>query len=58
MEKGDEVRTIYGQIETVLSVEPCRVITYESARRLCWYHPTKVFRLDGSALPFTGNTNV
>lgn len=53
MEKGDKVHTIYGQIETVLSVvEPCRIITYESARHLCWYHPTKVFRLDGSALPY------
>lgn len=49
MENGDKVCTIYGQIETILSVEPCRVITYESARRLNWYHPTKVFRLDGSA---------
>jgi len=51
MEKGDKVRTIYGQIETILSVEPVRVITYESSRCLNWYHPTKVFRLDGSAIP-------
>ncbi len=50
MEKGDKVRTIYGEIETVLAVEQARIITHESARRLCWYHPTKVFRLDGSAL--------
>jgi len=53
MEKGDKVHTIYGQIETILSVETSRVITYESARRLDWYHPTKVFRLDGNALPFS-----
>jgi hypothetical protein len=52
MEKGDKVRTIYGKIETVLTVEPVRIITYESARRLCWYHPTKVFRLDGSAIHY------
>lgn len=52
MEKDQKVITVYGQIETVLSVEPSRVVTYESARRLCWYHPTKVFHLDGSALPF------
>lgn len=52
MEKGQKVITIYGQIETILFVEPSRVVTYESARRLNWYHPTKVFRLDGTALPF------
>ena len=51
MEKDQKAITVYGQIETILAVEPCRVITYESARRLNWYHPTKVFRLDGSALP-------
>lgn len=51
METGEKIITIDGHIETVLSVEPSRVITYESARRLTWYHLTKVFRLDGSALP-------
>lgn len=51
MEKGQKVITIYGHIETILSAEPCRVITYESARRLNWYHPTKVFGLDVSPFP-------
>jgi hypothetical protein len=46
MKEGDKVKTIFGNIETVMSVEPHRVITYESARSLCWYHPTKIFRLN------------
>jgi hypothetical protein len=49
MKTGDQIISIYGKIETVMSVEDHRVTTYESARRLCWYHPTKVFHLDGSA---------
>jgi hypothetical protein len=52
MEKDQKVITVYGHVETILAVESCRVITYESARRLNWYHPTKVFRLDGSAFPY------
>lgn len=42
MKRGDKVRTCYGSIETVMSADFCQVITYESARRNSWYHPTKV----------------
>jgi hypothetical protein len=49
MKEGDKIITIYGNIETIMSIEEHRIITYESIRRLCWYHPTKVFRLDGSS---------
>lgn len=42
MKRGDKVRTVWGRVETVLAVEGCMVTTYESARRLTWYHPTKV----------------
>lgn len=49
MEIGDEIKTIYGDIEKVMVIESSRIITYESARRLYWYHPTKVFNLGGSA---------
>lgn len=47
---GDKIKTIYGKTETVMAVDPARIITYESARALCWYHPTKVFHLDGSSI--------
>ena len=43
MKRGDKVTTIYGKIETVMSVNGCQVTTYESARKLTWYHPTKVW---------------
>jgi preprotein translocase subunit YajC len=43
MENGDKVKTICGNIETVMKVEACRVITFESACKNSWYHPTKVF---------------
>ena len=46
MKKGDKVKTIYGKIETVMKVEDCRVITYESARALSWWHPTKVWKVN------------
>jgi len=42
MKRGTKVRTIYGAVETVLAVNGCQVITYESAQRLSWYHATKV----------------
>lgn len=42
MKVGNKVKTYYGKIETVMTVEESRVITYESARRGNWYHPTKV----------------
>jgi len=54
IKKGDKVKTIYGNIETVMAVEPVRIITYESFSKQTWHHPTKVFNLDGSSiLPFT-----
>lgn len=43
MKKGDKVRTIYGNIETVIQVVGCAVYTYESP--LSWYHITKVFSI-------------
>jgi hypothetical protein len=43
METGEKVKTIFGNIETVMKVEGSRVITFESARKNSWYHPTKVF---------------
>lgn len=49
MKEGDKIITIDGNIETIMRIEEHRIITYESIRNLCWYHPTKVFRLDGSA---------
>lgn len=39
----EKVTTIYGNVETVMVREPSRVITYESARRGDWFHPTKVW---------------
>jgi len=43
MEVGDNVKTIFGKIETVMSVEDSRITTYESSESNSWYHPTKVF---------------
>lgn len=40
--KGDQVRTIYGKTETVLSANESQVMTYESAREQAWHHTTKV----------------
>ena len=45
MKKGMKVKTIFGKIETIMKVEQSRIITYESARKNQWYHPTKVFAL-------------
>jgi len=39
----EKIVTVYGDVETVLRRERNRVITYESARRGGWYHPTKVW---------------
>jgi hypothetical protein len=50
MKNGDKILTIYGKTETVMAVELGRVITYESARQNSWYHPTKVFNIDGSVI--------
>jgi hypothetical protein len=49
MKEGEKIKTIYGNIETIMAIEDHRIITYESARKLTWYHPTKVFILDSSA---------
>jgi hypothetical protein len=43
MEIGDKVKTICGNVETVMSVEEARIITFESFCKNSWYHPTKVF---------------
>ena len=42
LKKGDKVKTSEGNIETVMKVEPSRIITYESAKKNNWWHPTKV----------------
>lgn len=42
MKRGDKVKTVYGNIETVLYADEYRVITYESSG---WYHPTKVWHI-------------
>ncbi len=46
MKDGDKVRTIDGNIETVLTANESMVKTYESARKLTWYHPTKVWKIN------------
>lgn len=43
MKQGDKVKTVYGNIETVLRVDGCRVVTYESFASQSWYHPSKVW---------------
>ena len=43
MKKGETVKTAYGEIETVLSANDAQVITYQSAARNEWYHPSKVY---------------
>jgi len=45
MKAGMRVKTIYGKIETIMVIQGCQVITYESARRGNWYHITKVFSI-------------
>jgi hypothetical protein len=44
--RGDKVKTCYGQIETVTSADEAQVYTSESVRQLCWYHPTKVWKVE------------
>lgn len=43
MKQEQQVRTCYGEIETVLYVAPHGIVTVESARQNSWYHPTKVY---------------
>ena len=48
MEIGDKIKTIFGNIETVMNVEEARITTFESFCKNSWYHPTKVFRYIGA----------
>ena len=43
MEIGDKIKTIFGNVEMVMSVEDVRITTFESFSKNSWYHPTKVF---------------
>jgi len=43
MEIGDKIKTIYGNVETVMNIEDARITTFESVCQNSWYHPTKVF---------------
>jgi len=43
MQIGDKVKTIFGNVETVMNVEEARITTFESFCNNSWYHPTKVF---------------
>jgi len=45
LKAGDKAGTIYGKIETVLSVDDSRVVTEQSSRQQAWYHPTKVWQM-------------
>ena len=45
MQIGDRITTIYGNVETVMSVEDARITTFESFSQNSWYHPTKVFQV-------------
>ena len=44
LQKGDKVKTIYGDVETVAGVEDLRIFTNENL--LSWYHPSKVVKLE------------
>ncbi|RZB37440.1 MAG: hypothetical protein SRB2_01214 [Desulfobacteraceae bacterium Eth-SRB2] len=43
MQIGDKIKTIYGNVETVMNIEKSRITTFESFSQNSWYHPTKVF---------------
>lgn len=43
MKRGDKVKTIYGDIETVLDADKYQVVTYESFLTGAGWHPTKVW---------------
>ncbi len=43
LKKGQKIRTRYGDIRTVRSVNDCQVFVEEENNR--WYHPTKVFAI-------------
>lgn len=44
--KGDKVKTVNGTIETVMVARDSEVITYESAARGNWFHPSKVWKVE------------
>lgn len=43
IKKGDKVKTIYGNVETVVKADEVKVITQESQRENNWYHPSNVW---------------
>ena len=43
MKIGDKVKTIYGNVETIMNVEEARITTFESFCNNSWCHPSKVF---------------
>ncbi len=43
IKKGDKVKTIYGNVETVVKANGVKVTTQESQRENNWYHPSKVW---------------
>jgi hypothetical protein len=43
MQIGDKIKTIFGNVETLMKVEEARITTFESFSKNSWYHPTKVF---------------
>ena len=45
IKKGDKVKTIYGNIETVVKADEVKVITQESQRENNWYHPSNVWQV-------------
>ncbi|GMQ79989.1 MAG: hypothetical protein BMS9Abin03_453 [Thermodesulfobacteriota bacterium] len=48
MQIGDKIKTIYGNVETVMNLEEARITTFESFCKNSWYHPTKVFPVNWS----------
>ncbi len=50
MEIGDKIKTIFGNVETVMSVEEARITTFESVCKNSWHHQRKFFRCIGAKL--------
>lgn len=43
MKSGDQVKTIFGKTETIMTViGDCQITTFESAKKGNWYHPSKL----------------
>jgi len=51
MQIGDKIKTIYGNLETIMNVEEARITTFESFCNNSWYHPTKVFPVYWNEMP-------